>query len=117
METQYHKTNKCSATGKTRYYDQSVAKEAMLRIKAKQGIYNGTTKKRYKHRQGKPDQCRYYYCKHCKGYHLTSSNAHVTQTTIEKKFQLRVKKTNGLIISSDEAQNWKADSLPFPELK
>ena len=117
MENQWTTLSKCSATGKTRYYNQSEAKEAMLRIKGKKNIYDNITKRRYKRRQGKPDQCRTYYCKHCKGYHLTSSTTPMMQKTIEKKFQQRIKNTNGLVVSEQEAQSWKADGLPFPEIK
>ena len=117
METQLTTISKCSATGKTRYYNQGEAREAMLRIKAKSGMYDNITKKRMKRRQGKPAQCRYYYCKHCKGYHLTSIAAPVEQKTIEKSFQMRVKNTNGLVLSKHEAEAWKTDSLPFPETK
>ena len=115
MENQLTTLSKCSATGKTRYYSQSEAKEAMLRIKGKKGMYDNITKRRYKRRQGKPDQCRTYYCKHCKGYHLTSSATPVIQKTIEKKFQQRIRQTNGLVVTEQEALAWKADGIPFPE--
>lgn len=115
MENQLTTLSKCSATGKTRYYNQGVAKEAMLRLKGKKGLFDNITKKRLKRRQGKPEQCRAYYCKHCKGYHLTSSSAPVIQKTLEKKFQQRIKQTNGLVVSTEEALSWKADGLPFPQ--
>lgn len=109
--------SKCDVTGKTRYTSPGTAKEAILRIKGKKGLYDNITKKRLKRRQGKPDQCRTYYCKHCKGYHMTSSASPVMQKTIEKNFQMRVKQTNGLIVSEQEALSWKADGIPFPETK
>lgn len=115
MESTLSTTKKCDATGKTSYLYHGAAKEALLRIKGKKQIYNQFTNKRYKRRQGKAEQCRIYFCKHCKGYHLTSSAAPVTQVKIVKKFQERVKQTNGLVISPDEAKSWKADGLPFPE--
>lgn len=107
--------SKCNATGKTRYYDQNEAKEAMLRIKAKKNVYDNITKKRLKRRQGKPDQCRVYYCKLCRGYHLTSIAALTLPKTIEKTFMQRVRNTNGLVLSEEEALAWKKDSIPFPE--
>ena len=116
MENQLITISKCSATGKTRYYNQGEAKEAILRIKGKSGMYDNKTKKRLKRRQGKPAQCRFYYCNHCRGYHLTSAAAHVKQKTIQKSFQLRVKNTTGLVRSEHEAETWKADGLPFPEI-
>lgn len=107
-------TSKCSATGKTRYSTPGEAKEAIVRIKSKNKIFDYSTKRRIKRRLGKPDQCRHYYCKHCHGFHLTSMDAAPKKKTIEKNFKYRVKKTQGLIKSADEAADWKADGLPFP---
>lgn len=115
MENQWMTPSKCHMTGKTRYHDAGTANTAMMRIKAKKDRFNNITNKRYKRRQGKPDQCRSYYCKHCKGFHLTSSSTPIKQKFIEQKFQDRIKVTNGLIVSENEVTSWKDDSLPFPE--
>lgn len=106
--------SKCKASGKTRYASPGEAKKAMLKIKAKKNAYESTTRKRLKRRGGKPDQCRYYHCVHCNGFHLTSSPAGITQNEIQNKFKERVRSTKGLVLSKLEAADWKADSLPFP---
>jgi hypothetical protein len=105
---------KCSASGKTRYQTPGDARQAILRIKYKKNAYESTTLKRIKRRSGKPDQCRHYYCKLCKGYHLTSSVNAVSQLTIEKQHQQRVKSTEGLVLTKEQAEAWKANGLSFP---
>lgn len=114
MEKQLN-LSKCNANGKTRYDSPGSAKEAIIRIKAKQTAYNSTTGKRIKRRNGKSEQWRFYFCHHCKGYHLTSSPAKIPNATIVKAFKERVKTTKGLVLTPEEAADWKADSLPFPE--
>lgn len=106
--------SKCKASGKTRYPSPGEAKEAILKIKAKKNAYNSTTRKRLKRRGGKAAQCRHYHCVHCNGFHLTSSPAVITQNEIEKKYKERVRSTKGLVLTKEEAADWKADSLPFP---
>lgn len=108
--------SKCTATGKTRYPTPGDAKTAMQKLKAKKTTYNSITKKRMKRRAGKPDQCRYYRCPHCKGFHLTSSEAALTNKSIEKRFYDKIKsQPDTLILTAKQAENWKANSLPFPE--
>ena len=114
MTSMQNGPSKCSASGKTRFSTPGDAKEALQRIKSKQSLYDPTTKKRIKRRNGKAAQCRYYYCKHCRGFHLTSSGAAVKQKTIEKNFMQRIRNTEGLVLSETEAAEWKKDSLPFP---
>lgn len=106
--------SKCTATGKTRYATPGDAKQAIQRIKYKKNVYESTTLKRMKRRSGKPDQCRHYYCKECHGHHLTSSPAAITQITIEKQFKQRIKSTEGLVLTKEQAAGWKANGLPFP---
>jgi hypothetical protein len=106
--------SKCKASGKTRFSSPGDAKQAILKIKAKKNAYDSTTRKRLKRRGGKPDQCRYYHCVHCNGFHLTSNQAPITQNEIQKKFKERVRSTKGLVLSKEEAADWKADGLPFP---
>lgn len=108
--------SKCSASGKTRYTDPSAAKIAIQKIKAKRYYYDGISKKKIKHRIGKAQQCRYYYCSFCKGFHLTKIPTQVTIKSIENQSFERDKYSKGLVITSEEAQDWKADSLPFPPL-
>lgn len=107
--------SKCMATGKTRYPTGGDAKNAMQKIKAKKTVYNSITLKRIKRRNGKASQCRFYYCSHCKGYHLTSSEAALTTKGIEKRFYDKIKSHPVLILTEDQAKDWKADGLPFPE--
>lgn len=108
--------SKCSASGKTRYADPAAAKQAIQRIKAKRFYYDGVTKKKTKHRIGKAEQCRYYYCRFCKGFHLTKIPTQVTVKSIETHTFERDKLSKGLVVTPQEAQDWKADSLPFPPL-
>jgi hypothetical protein len=107
--------SKCSATGKTRYATPGDAKKALYKLKSKISSYDNVTQKRIKRRSGKPAQCRFYRCPLCKGYHLTSSNAALNNKSIQKRFFDKIKPQEGLILTSEQAKNWKADSLPFPE--
>lgn len=109
--------SKCDATNKTRFATPGAAKTAIIKIKAKTGSYESVSKKRIKRRKGKPEQCRYYMCKHCKGYHLTRREAAPKKVKILKEAKERTKSTKGLVIEQYEAAAWKADSLPFPEIK
>jgi hypothetical protein len=109
------KLSKCIATGKTRFTDPGQAKTAIQKLKAKKTAYNSITLKRIKRRNGKIEQCRYYYCSHCKGWHLTSNDAKLNTKGIEKRFYDRISKQANLILTQDQAGDWKADSLPFPE--
>lgn len=116
MENQYN-LSKCSATGKTRFPTPGDAKKAILHLKHKNKLYDNVSSKRYKHRRGKAVQCRFYVCKFCKGYHLTSQEAVLTQNRIERIYKQRVRTTEGLVKTPEEAEQWKADGLPFPETK
>lgn len=107
--------SKCKATGKTRYPTSGDAKEAMQRLKAKKTAYNSVTLKRIKRRNGKAEQCRTYWCPMCKGHHLTSNEAALNSKSISKRFFDRIKSHPELILTEEQAENWKADSLPFPE--
>lgn len=107
--------SKCSATGKTRYHSPGEAKKALYKLKAKLTAYDNVTQKRIKRRSGKPAQCRFYRCPLCKGYHLTSSDAALNNKSLEKRFFDKIKSHGGMILTSEQAKDWKADSLPFPE--
>lgn len=107
--------SKCTATGKTRYPDSAAAKIAMGKLKAKRHSYDAIARKRVKHRQGKSEQCRYYYCNLCIGYHLTKIPAQVTVKTVENHRKENSKNNEGLVLTPLEALTWKADSLPFPD--
>ena len=107
--------SKCTATGKTRFYDSAAAKQAISKIKAKRHSYDPITRKRIKHRNGTTEQCRYYYCTICKGFHITKVPAQVTVKTIETFRKEKSKKNTGLVLEPHEALDWKADSLPFPQ--
>jgi len=109
--------SKCSATGKTRYPTGGEAKTALQKLKAKLTAYDHVTQKRIKRRSGKPAQCRFYRCPFCKGYHLTSSEAALNTKSIEKRFFDRIKPSEGLVLTKEQAKDWKADGLPFPEPK
>lgn len=106
--------SKCAATGKTRFADPGEAKKAMGKLKAKRHSYNAIAQKRVKHRQGKTEQCRYYYCGFCKGFHLTKVPAQVTIKKLKNYRKEHAKNNTGLILTPHEALDWKADSLPFP---
>lgn len=113
-----HKPTKCVATGKTRFATPGEAKSALQKIKARKASYNSIIQKRVKRRSGKPAQCRHYHCPHCKGFHLTSSEAALTNKGIEKRFFDNIKShPSTLILTAEQAKDWKADSLPFPEPK
>jgi hypothetical protein len=107
--------SKCSASGKTRYPTSGDAKTAIQKLKAKKTAYNSITQKRIKRRNGKAEQCRSYYCPHCKGWHMTSNEAKLNNKGIEKRFYDRISKQPNLILTQNQADDWKADGLPFPE--
>ena len=109
--------SKCRATGKTRYPTGGEAKIALQKLKAKVTAYDHVTLKRIKRRSGKPAQCRFYRCPLCKGYHLTSSDTALNNKSIQKRFFEKIKPSEGLVLTPDQAKDWKADGLPFPELK
>lgn len=105
--------NKCKGTGKTRYPDPGSAKEAMLKIKSAGRYYDYIQNKRRNRRSGKPDQCRYYYCKICQGWHLTSSEKGKSARKFIKEKKL---KSKPLLLDESQATEWKKDSLPFPNI-
>ena len=107
---------KCKVTGKSRFPTPGDAKAAMNSLKS--GIrYYDTTGKRINRRAGKVKQCRYYYCCHCNGYHMTSAEAPLGQKKREKEFKERIELTKALVKDQHEVEEWKKDSLPFPETK
>ena len=108
-----NKKVKCPATGKTRFATPGHAKAAIQKIKftSSHRRVNYVAQKRINRNAGKPDQCRYYYCNHCCGYHLTSS--------VKKSYKKFIKDTSSknyqnLVITPEKAEEWKKDSLPFP---
>lgn len=98
------KKNKCPATGKTIYDTQSIANEAIINIKS----HNSLTLKN-KRSTGKSNQKRSYFCKHCKGYHLTSMEIFKVVFKKSKQKNEEVKK----FFNSINIEAWKADSIPF----
>ncbi len=65
------KFKKCRGTGKVSFPNKLEAHWTMLRHKWSALVRNKIDGRRVKHRQGKQAQRRVYYCKVCKGYHLT----------------------------------------------
>lgn len=108
---------KCKATGKTRYENATIAKEAMLKLKGKAKIVNFLMNKRLKHRGRKQQLSRYYRCEFCYGYHLTSWDTGPQIKKSQKERGIRVRNTQGLVRTKEEAEEWKQDSLPFPNIK
>lgn len=104
---------KCRATGKHRYPDPGSAKEAITRIKSTGRFYDHIQNKRINRRAGKASQCRYYYCKHCCGWHLTSKEK---STSLRKIKEERKLVTKEVLLTKEQAAEWKKDSAPFPEL-
>lgn len=109
--TQY---KKCPVSAKTRFPDPGAAKEALIKIKSQQRIHDHVTGKRKNRGMKKPQIERFYYCTHCRGYHLTKAEAPLKQKKREKLFNQRLKDITEFVKDSDEAAAWKADSLPFP---
>ena len=101
---------KCNATGKSRYPTPGDAKHAILTI----GRRN-RGKNRHKKITGKNKIKRYYKCNYCKGYHLTS-NDYKPLRELNKEKKLDAERCKGLIITNDEALQWKKDSLPFRKI-
>ena len=71
MESMKSDTWKCRATGKVAFPSRFDAQYAMFRFKLRSRVKNVTNGKRIKHRMGKPACRRAYYCRLCKGYHIT----------------------------------------------
>jgi hypothetical protein len=107
---------KCKATGKSRFPTPGDAKEAMAALKSNVRYYS-VTGKRVNRKAGKVKQCRYYYCCHCNGYHMTSNDTPLGQKKREKIFKQRIESTKTLVKNKQEAEEWRKDSLPFPETK
>jgi hypothetical protein len=101
---------KCEATGKSRYPTPGDAKNAILIISRR-----NRTSNRHKKITGKDKIKRYYKCNHCKGFHLTSNDYKPTRT-LQKEKLLNAERSKGLIITNEEALQWKKDSLPFPKI-
>ncbi|MEZ0454137.1 hypothetical protein ABTW24_21275 [Sphingobacterium thalpophilum] len=71
MEKAKDNTWKCRATGKVGFPSLIEAQCAMLHFKFKSRVRNKLDGRRIKHRMGKDACKRAYYCKFCKGYHIT----------------------------------------------
>lgn len=95
--------NKCPATGKTIFLNQTIANETMVRIKS----HNKLNKN--KKSNGKSNQKRSYFCKWCNGYHLTSIVDF--KLSIKKKKEINKKAIE--FLNSIDYVNWKTDSIPF----
>lgn len=106
--------NKCRATGKSRFPDPGSAKEAISRIKNTQRFYDHIQGKRVNRRAGKKAQCRYYYCKHCHGWHLTSKEKSTSLRKFKEERKIQLK---DVVITTEQAAEWKKDSIPFPTEK
>ncbi|MGJ1348467.1 hypothetical protein ACR789_18400 [Sphingobacterium siyangense] len=72
MERVRDNTWKCRATGKVGFPSLIEAQWAMLHFKFRSRVRNKLDGKRIKHRMGKDACKRAYYCKFCKGYHITT---------------------------------------------
>ena len=101
---------KCEATGKSRYPTPGDAKRAILTISRR-----NRGKNRHKKITGKAGVKRSYHCAYCNGYHLTSADYKSIRQQ-RKEMQLKQQKVIGLVITDEEALNWKKDSLPFPKI-
>jgi len=106
--------NKCKATGKMRYPDPGAAKEAITRIKSTGRFYDHIQGKRVNRRAGKPGQCRYYYCKHCHGWHMTSKEQSKSLRKLKEERKIQIK---DVLLNKEEAAEWKKNSIPFPDIK
>jgi hypothetical protein len=102
---------KCDATGKRRYPTPGDAKKTLL-----SKLAHNKYKNRSKKAAGKSSMKRYYYCSHCKGFHLTSAD-YINKNKFKKMHQEFKQKSKGLIVSQEEALLWKKDSLPFPKIQ
>lgn len=101
---------KCEATGKSRYPTPGDAKKAIATIARR-----NRGKNRSKKITGKGGVKRSYHCAYCNGYHLTSADYKNIREQ-RKEMQLKRQKAVGLVITDEEALNWKKDSLPFPKI-
>lgn len=71
-ENIYLNIKKCQVIGKVSFQDRIAARLTILKIKwAIKFCRNKITGNRIKHRMGKIEKIRIYYCTYCKGYHLT----------------------------------------------
>lgn len=102
------KRNKCPVTGKTRYDTATIANEAMIKIKTHNSLNNKDFKST-RRSTGKSNQKRSYFCKYCKGYHLTSMENLIIQYKKQKERNEEVKK----FFTSIDIKAWKEDSIPF----
>lgn len=107
---------KCSVAGKIRFATPGDAKESLEKLKGTGRFFNWLSNKRVNRRQKKISQCRYYYCKDCNGFHLTSSVTPYTKGSLKDIKTDWKKKSKGLIVRPNEVEDWKADSLPFPKI-
>lgn len=76
---------KCKISGKSIFETHSQAKEVMIAFKNRQRLkING---KRIKHRQGKAEVKRVYFCSFCDGYHITKES-HYRENYAEENMQM-----------------------------
>lgn len=105
--------SKCAATGKTRFSEPGEAKSSIIKLKNKKRFYTQEGS-RVNRRQTKKKQARYYYCRHCHGFHITSHEAPTYKKKLEKIIQERVRQTDDLVLDVERGKEWKKDSAPFP---
>jgi len=107
---------KCQTTGKTRYPTPGDALTAITQLKSTPRYYDYMTGKRYNRRKGKVEQCRYYSCRVCHGYHLTKWDSFSSER-YSKDYMDGKKRSRGLVVRTTEkvVEDWKKDSLPFPK--
>jgi hypothetical protein len=109
---------KCKATDKTIFNTSGEAKQALLNLKTSTRYFDKVVGKRVNRRIRRVQQVRYYICPFCKGFHLTSQDPRDTnEYLIEKKKQKQKDRKSGLILNKKQAEDWKADGLPFPDIK
>lgn len=102
--------SKCFATGKTRFPTAGDAKKALISTKS-----HNSLKRDNKKSTGKNKIKRFYPCKFCKGFHL-SSHDYTSKTKFIQNNIDDSKKKKGLIVTKHEVVDWKKDSLPFPKI-
>lgn len=98
LDVKYLEYPKCNETNKYRYPTKQLA---LGRIK----LYKFLNKKRKK--TYNPERA--YYCNDCHGWHLTSQK----NSSDKKKYNRKIKQKQ--FFNSFDIENWKKDSLPFPE--
>lgn len=106
--------NQCQETNKTRYPTSTEAQEALSKIRNTNRFYTASGK-RCNRRMKKAGQCRVYFCHHCNGFHMTSNDSPYTKKSFQEYKETNKKNNKDMVVTKEEAGDWKADSLPFPE--